>query len=373
LLVRINPSVAIYEHTVAVNLSCDGITHAHTHAPVHSSPGHTPTIDTFLPCYHYTRSLRKCPRGVWGTKHPHAASILNFQTHLSAAIVRSMQNDIPDQLGLIAGKGVYPLLLAQSAKQQGVKRVVVVAFRKETDPGIAAYADEVHWVYVGQLEALLHALEASGVTQAAMAGQITPTHLFRIRMDGAMLALLKRLPKRNAETIFGAIGDELAGRGITLQPASRFMEAHMPEAGILSRRDPSSEERSDIAFGIDIAKATSSLDIGQTVVVKQGTVLAVEAFEGTDAAILRAGRLGGPGAVVVKVAKPGHDMRFDIPVVGMHTMKTLRKAGVSVLAVEAGKAILLERERVLEKADRIGLAVVALDTTTPNEQVEPQR
>jgi DUF1009 family protein len=195
-----------------------------------------------------------------------------------------------------------------------------------------------------------------------MAGQITPTHLFRVRLDAPMLALLRRLKTRNAETIFGAVGDELRAIGVDLLPAHLFMEAHMPPAGVLTARAPTADEEADIRFGLRVAHATSGLDIGQTVVVKAGTVIAVEAFEGTDAAIQRAGRLAGPGGVVVKVAKNGHDMRFDIPVVGLHTAGTLRKAGVAAMAVEAGRCIVLERERVVRELDRRNIALVAVET-----------
>jgi hypothetical protein len=275
---------------------------------------------------------------------------------------------VPSEIVLIAGKGAYPALLARSARAGGVRRIVAVAFRRETDPAIGRIADEVRWVYLGQFEAMLEAMRASGIRQAVMAGQITPTHLFNLRPDRRMLDLLRRLPLRNAETIFGAVAEELRAIGIELLPASSFMEQHMPAAGVLGRHRPSETQQRDIELGARVAKATSSLDIGQTVVVREGTVLAVEAFEGTDETILRAGRLGGPGAVVVKVAKRGHDMRFDIPVIGLHTMKALRKARAAVLAVEAGRAILLERERVVAEADRLALCLVAIAGEEPGRE-----
>ena len=278
-----------------------------------------------------------------------------------------MDIPIPESLGIIAGKGVYPRLLADSARKQGVKRLYAVAFRKETDPVLEKYADQVDWLYLGQLGAMLEAFKASGVKQVVMAGQITPTHLFRIRMDGPMISLLSRLRVRNAETIFGAVGEELKKIGVELLPASLFMEHTMPEAGVLSARAPTEQESADIELGLKVAKTTSGLDIGQTVVIKNGTILAVEAFEGTDAAIARAGELGGAGAVVVKVAKRGHDMRFDIPVVGEHTMKSLRRIKASVLAVEAKRTILLDREVVVGEADRQGLCLVAVKTEETTE------
>jgi hypothetical protein len=266
-----------------------------------------------------------------------------------------------EPLGIIAGKGAYPRVLARSARAQGVRRLFAVAFKKETDPVIEGLVDEIRWVHLGQLEPFLQAFRESGVRQAVMAGQITPTHLFRIRMDTAMLSLLAGLRERNADTIFGAIGRELARIGIELKPACLFMESAMPAPGRLGGREPTDGERADIELGLRVAKVTSGLDIGQTVVVKSGTILAVEAFEGTDEAIRRGGKLGGAGTVVVKVAKRGHDMRFDIPVVGDHTLRVLREAGAAVLAVEARRTILLDREALAVEADRQGLCLVAVE------------
>jgi DUF1009 family protein len=266
------------------------------------------------------------------------------------------------ELGIVAGKGDYPLLLAQSARQQGVRRIVAVAFRHETSRAIARYVDEVHWVYLGQLQPILDTFKNMGIRHAVMAGQITPTHLFSLRFDRATLALLGRLRERNAHTIFGAFCDELKGIGVNLLPAYLFMESAMPPPGPIAGRPPTAAEQADIELGLRVAKVTSGIEIGQTVVLKEGTILAVEAFEGTDAAIRRAGRLGGRGTVVVKVAKQGHDMRFDIPVIGLRTLKALRKAGVAVLAVEARRTILLERDRLVAEANRIGLSILAVET-----------
>ena len=268
---------------------------------------------------------------------------------------------MPETLGVIAGLGSYPWQLARSAHAQGVKRVVAFAFKGETERVIAKHADEVVWMHLGSLQALLDAVQAKGVTKLVMAGQIKPTRLFNLRLDAKALAVLRTLKVRNAHTIFGAIGDELRAIGAELLPAYCFMETEMPAAGTLGRRAPDERELADIRLGAKVAKITSGLEIGQTVVVKEGTVLAVEGFEGTDETILRAGRLGGPGAVVVKVAKLGHDMRFDIPIVGLRTFKMLKKAKISCLAVEAKRTILLEREKLAAEADRLGIAFVAFD------------
>ena len=270
-----------------------------------------------------------------------------------------------EALGIVAGKGAYPLVLARAARAQGVKRIFAVAFKGETDKRIAEVVDEVRWQYVGQLGKFLDAFGGSGIPVAVMAGQITPRNLFHVRLDPPMRALLAKLPRKNADTIFGAVGDALRGVGVELQPAHLFMESEMAPAGLLTSRAPTAEERADIDLGLEVAKATSGIQVGQTVVIKQGVVLAVEAFEGTDAAIRRGGKVGGAGAVVVKVARRGHDMRWDIPVVGLRTLKSIRKAGVRALAVEAGRTILLEREAVLAEAERMELAMVGREIAEP--------
>jgi DUF1009 family protein len=279
------------------------------------------------------------------------------------ALYSGMQSNKPDSFALISGRGAYPAILAESARTQGAKRIVAIAFQRETKSIISKLADETHWVHLGQLGKMLDVLKESGVKYAIMAGQITPTHLFNVRMDSAMLDLLRSLRTRNAETIFGAIADELKKIDIELLPASLFMEPFMPESGVLSQRAPSDSESNDIDLGIEVALATRELDVGQTVVMKEGTILAVEAYEGTTDTIRRAAKLGGAGTVVVKVAKEGHDMRFDIPVVGTHTIKVLRKARASALAIEAGRAIILERNEVIEAANRANIALVAFERT----------
>ncbi len=271
--------------------------------------------------------------------------------------------EMPETLGVIAGRGTYPWQLARSAHAQGVKHVVAFAFKGETERVISKYADEVVWLRLGQLGALLDAVQSRGISRIVMAGQIKPTHLFSLRLDGKAIGILRTLKTKNAHTIFGAIGDELRAVGAELQPAYRFMETEMPAVGVLGLRAPSEREQADIQLGAQVAKITSGLEIGQTVVVKDGTVLAVEGFEGTDETILRAGKLGGAGAVVVKVAKRGHDMRFDIPIIGTRTFQMLKKAKISCLAVEANRTILLEREKLVAEAERLGIAFVAFDAS----------
>lgn len=271
-------------------------------------------------------------------------------------------SEIPKNLILIAGRGDYPLLLARAARRQGVERIDVVAFRGETRREIESIADGVTWCNPCALADLLAAISASSASRAVMVGQINPKNLFRVRMDKALMDLLKALPVKNAHTIFGSIVDEIQKTGVILLPASVFMQDYMPAAGLLTARAPDGRELNDIRIGRRVIKDTSHLDIGQTVVVKDGMILAVEAFEGTDQAIRRGGKLGGKGAVAVKVPKVGHDMRFDIPVIGSRTLTSLRKARVSCLALEVGGAILLEKEKLIQQADSMGLAITVLET-----------
>ena len=265
-----------------------------------------------------------------------------------------------EQLGLIAGSGVYPLLLARAARARGVRQVVVVAFENETSPDITSVADHVEWIKIGQLGRLIGTFTRRGVTDASMAGQEAPKNLFRdIRPDLRLVAMLARLKERNAETLFGAIAAELEKDGVTLQPATTFMEEYLAPAGPVTKRKPSREQEEDIAFGLKIAKGVSAFDIGQTVVVKNGTVLAVEGFEGTDECIRRGGALAGEsgGAVVVKVTKPGQDMRFDVPVIGTRTIESCAAGRIAVLAVEAGVTLVLDKDAVQAAADQAKLVI----------------
>ena len=252
----------------------------------------------------------------------------------------------PDSLGLIAGNRSLPLLLARQARSGGVKKLVAVAFEGETDPALAALVDEIVWLRVGQLSKMIAAFTDRGVKHCVMAGQIAPKNLFDLRPDLRALGVLLRLKEKNAHTIFGAIADELQKDGVELIEATPWLQPLMPGAGFQLGRKLSDEQRADVEFGYRIAKEVSRLEIGQIVVVKNGTVLAVEGFEGTDKCLARGGELAGKdgGAVAVKVAKPGHDLRFDIPCIGPQTLETCARSGVSVLALESGRTLLLERE-----------------------------
>lgn len=264
----------------------------------------------------------------------------------------------PQALGLIAGSGAYPLSVARAARTRGVGRIVAAAFTGETDEALAQLVDEIHWLRVGQLAKLLSALRGSGIKHAMMTGQIAPQNLFNLRPDWKALLLLARLKRRNAETIFGAIADELQTVGVELLPATTFLEEFLATAGVITGRELKRNEANDVEFGLEVAKEMSRLDVGQTVVVKGGTVLAVEAFEGTNEAIKRGGVLAGKGAVVVKVAKPNQDMRFDIPVIGTATIRVAAEAHVRVIAVEAGRTLLLERNELLRLAREKNITIV---------------
>ncbi|NOU36337.1 MAG: LpxI family protein [Kiritimatiellaceae bacterium] len=268
-------------------------------------------------------------------------------------------NETPETLALIAGRDDYPLRLACAARSRGVKRIIAIAFKGETSRGIAQVADEVIWLRVG-LGPMLDVLKTCGARHAVMAGQISPANIFRLGLDRALLELLKSLPVKNAHTVLGGITAEIEKTGVKVLPASSFMQDYMPAAGLLTARSPDARELNDIQIGRRVIKDTSHLDIGQTVVVREGTVLAIEAFEGTNKAIRRGGKLGGRGAVVVKVPKAGHDMRFDIPIIGMKTLRSMIKSGATCLALEESGAILIEKEAVVKKANAAGISIVVL-------------
>ncbi len=256
----------------------------------------------------------------------------------------------PETLFLIAGNGSYPRLAAKGAREAGVSKVVAAAFEGETDPGLAGFVDEIVWMRVGQLGRLITAAKKSGATASMMAGQIAPGNLFDLRPDFHALLLLAKLKERNAETLFGAIANELEKAGVPLLIATTFLENQLSAEGLIAGPKPKDRLLEDIAYGLGIAKEVSRLDIGQTVVVKKGTVLAVEGFDGTDSTIRRGGELGKGEAVVVKVSKPRQDMRFDVPVVGPRTLETAAAAGVAAIAMEAGRTLCLDKEEVFSLA-----------------------
>ncbi len=244
----------------------------------------------------------------------------------------------------------------------GVKRLVAAAFEGETDPALAGLVDEIVWLRVGQLSKLISTFTDRGVTRCVMVGQIAPRNLYDVRPDLRAMALLLKLKEKNAHTIFGGIADELKKDGVELIEATPWLKPLMPGAGFHIGPKLSSEQRDDVEFGYRIAKEVSRLEIGQIAVVKDGTVLAVEGFEGTDKCLARGGELAGKkgGAVAVKVAKLNHDMRFDIPCIGSKTLETCAASGISVLALEAGRTLLLEQEACEAIAKKNKIAVTTI-------------
>ena len=265
----------------------------------------------------------------------------------------------PEILGIIAGNGVYPKVLAVAARKAGVKKIVTAAFTDETDPAIDKHVDVVEWLRVGQLGRLLKFFREHEVSRAIMAGQIAPKNLFDLRPDVKALVVLAKLKQRNAESIFAAIAEELGKVDIHLLPATTFLDDELAAKGLIAGAKLSRAEEEDVDFGWNIAKEIARLDIGQAIIVKNGTVLAVEAFEGTNDAIKRGGALAREGAVMIKVAKPNQDMRFDVPVIGIETIKVAADAKLRVIAIEAGKTLLLERDKIIDLAQRSKLSIFA--------------
>jgi len=266
-----------------------------------------------------------------------------------------------ENIGLIAGKGQFPLLFAQAARQQGAT-VIAVAHRGETDPALASLVAELHWIYVGQLGKIIRIFKAAGVRQAVMAGGISRGRLFReFRPDWRALSVVRRAGAGQDDRLLRAVADELEQEGISIAPSTLFMDDLLAGAGPLSRRAPTPEELSDINLGLTAAKELGRLDIGQCVVVRRQVVVALETIEGTDETIRRGGALAGPGAVVVKVSKPDQDLRFDVPAVGLDTIAAMQEVKAAVLAVEAGRSLIFDRPEMRKLADQAKIAVWGLE------------
>jgi hypothetical protein len=268
--------------------------------------------------------------------------------------------------GLIAGSRSLPLMFARQARAMGVKRLVAVGFEHETDPALAGLVDEMTWIKVGQLNRLIAALKDRGVRQCVMLGQIAPRNLFDLRPDLRTMGVLLRLKEKNAHTLFGALIEELAKDGLEVIEATPWLRPLMPGPGLALGPPLAREQTQDVRFGLRIAKEISRLEVGQLVVVKDGTVLAVEGFEGTDACLTRGGELAGKsgGAVAVKVAREKHDMRFDVPCVGPKTIATCAQARIAVFALEAGQTLLLEEQEVRALAEKHQVSLVTANAET---------
>jgi DUF1009 family protein len=276
------------------------------------------------------------------------------------------------RLGLIAGNGKFPFLVLDAAKAKGYE-VVVAAIREETDPAIERRgAVAVHWLSLGELSKLIETFKAAGISEAIMAGQVKHKQIFSaIRPDWKLAKLLLSLTTRNTDSLIGAVAKVLADEGIHLQNSTTLLEPMLAPVGVLTRRAPSDQELTNITYGRAVAHHVARFDIGQTVVIAEAACVAIEAMEGTDEAILRAGKLmqslhGEASTLsreltVIKVAKPNQDMRFDVPVVGVHTVETMMQAGASCLALDANKCLMLDREKVIAAADEAQISIVAED------------
>ena len=266
------------------------------------------------------------------------------------------------RLGLIAGNGRFPFLVLDAARAQG-HDVTIVAAQEEAFPELAdaaaRHGSSIHWVSLGKLGTCIKLLRQDGVTHAVMAGQVKHTRMFSggIVPDMLFLSVLARLTSRNTDGLIGAVADVLRDRGIELMDSTEFLRPLLAAPGVLTRRGPSAEERKDFQFGYRMADAIAALDIGQTIAVRQQAVVAVEAMEGTDEVIARAGRLAGPGVAIVKVAKPNQDMRFDVPVVGIATVRAMHEVGASALSIDAGRTLVIEGDAVIAAADDAGITI----------------
>src|ERR1700693_3295858 len=266
--------------------------------------------------------------------------------------------------GLIAGNGRFPFLVLEGARSQGID-MAVIAIKEEADPELSKQTKKLHWVSLGELSKTIDLLHQEGVTQAVMAGQVKHNKIFSsIRPDWKLAKLLFALPRKNTDALIGAVARVLEDEGIRLVDSTLFLKPLVPEAGVLTRRAPNEHEAADIAYGLGVARQISQMDIGQTVVISDRACVAVEAMEGTDEAIARAARLAnGKPLVVVKVSKPGQDMRFDVPVVGLPTVEQMKSSGATALAIDAGRTLLFDRTKLIAAADAAGSANYAFPSS----------
>ena len=265
-----------------------------------------------------------------------------------------------DSWGLIAGNGRFPFLVLEGARSQGIE-MTVIALKEEASPELGKTAKRLHWVSLGELSKAIELMQKEGVKHAVMAGQVKHNKIFSsIRPDWKLAKLLFSLPRKNTDSLSGAVAKVFEEEGIQLVDSTLFLKPLLPEAGVLTRRAPSEHEAADIEYGLGIARHIAAKDIGQTVVVADRACVAVEAMEGTDETIARAARFAdGKPLVVVKVSKPRQDMRFDVPVVGLPTVESMKQAGATALAIDANRTLLFDREQLIAMADAAGLAVQA--------------
>ncbi len=269
-------------------------------------------------------------------------------------------------LGLLAGNGRFPFLVAQEARRNGF-RVVAVAFNEEADPALEQAVDKIYWAYVGQLSKWIQIFQKEGVHEIVMAGLVRHSSMYqdlkKFHPDMRALKLFWQLRDRKADTILGGVADELEKDGLKLIPSILHLGSYLASEGVMTKRKPTETELADIKFGLQLAKGMAGLDVGQTVCVKNKAVIAVEAMEGTDRCIRRAGEFSRGSFVVAKVSKPKQDLRFDVPVIGLNTLETFQNAGGGVLAIEAGKTLMLDREKMVDWANGQKISIVGVSVS----------
>lgn len=266
-----------------------------------------------------------------------------------------------EKIGLIAGNRRFPIVFSQAAKKKGYY-IAAVAIKGDTQPQLKQYVDKIHWIKLNEFSRMRSFFNHEGITKVVMAGQVSPRRLFskELKQDSEIKKLLESVKDNKADTIFGAVADQLKNSGFELLNSTLFMEELMPKKGTLTKGQLSHGQWEDVYFGLELAREVASLDIGQSVAVKNKAVVAVEALEGTDNLICRAGRIAGAGVVIVKVSKPHQDLRFDVPVIGLNTIKNLARIKASCLAIEAAKTLFIDREPSIKLADKKGIVVVAV-------------
>jgi DUF1009 family protein len=276
--------------------------------------------------------------------------------------------------GLIAGNGRFPFLVLEGARSQGIE-MAVIALKEEASTDLESATKRLHWVSLGELSKAIDLMHKEGVTQAVMAGQVKHSKIFSsIRPDWKLAKLLFSLPRKNTDSLIGAVARVLEDEGIRLVDSTLFLKPLVPEAGVLTSRTPDEREAADIAYGLGVARQISAMDIGQTVVICDRACVAVEAMEGTDETIARAARIAdGKPLVIVKVSKPGQDMRFDVPVVGLPTIEQMKSARATALALDAGRTLLFDREELIRQADAAGIAIQAFPPATAAEPLSASK
>jgi UDP-2,3-diacylglucosamine hydrolase len=292
--------------------------------------------------------------------------------------VAAPEKNVTSGWGLIAGNGDFPFLVLEGARSRGIE-MAVVAIREEASPELERVAKRLHWVSLGELSRTIELLHQEGVKRAVMAGQVKHNKIFSaIRPDWRLAKLLFSLPAKNTDSLIGAIAGVLSEEGIELVNSTKFLGPLLPEAGVLTKRAPNDSEAADIAYGHKVARQIAGLDLGQMVVVRDRACVAIEAMEGTDETIERAARItGGQKLVVVKVSKPLQDMRFDVPVIGLKTIEVMRRSNATVLAIDAGRTLLFDRDDLIRAANDAEIAIEAFapesDLASSSEKRPPKR